>query len=127
MNQQKHSKQKVKESATDLDARKIAIETLVKPLGESLQRFDGKLGEIELKREGAYSEMRTLLDAMKNWTEDLKSGTNQLVSALKTSHVRGKYGEISLRRVVEAAGLSPHCDFEEQTSVSTDTGKLALT
>lgn len=115
---------KVKESATDLDARKVAIETLVKPLGDSLQKFDGKLGEIELKREGAYSEMKTLLDAMKRSTEDLKYGTTQLVSALKTSHVRGKYGEISLRRVVEAAGLSPHCDFDEQTSVSTETGKL---
>jgi len=115
---------KVKESATELETRKTAIETLVKPLSESLKNFDGKLGEIELKREGAYSEMRTLLDAMKSTTDNLNSGTNQLVSALKTSHVRGKYGEISLRRVVEVAGLSPYCDFEEQVSVSTESGKL---
>lgn len=115
---------KVKESATDLDARKVAIETLIKPLGDSLKNFDTKLQDIEVKREGAYKGMETLLDAMKSTTENLNSGTNQLVSALKTSHVRGKYGEISLRRVVEAAGLSPHCDFEEQTSVSTETGKL---
>lgn len=115
---------KVKESATELETRKIAIETLVRPLSESLKNFDGKLGEIELKREGAYSEMKTLLDAMKSTTDNLNSGTNQLVSALKTSHVRGKYGEISLRRVVEVAGLSPYCDFEEQVSVNTEGGKL---
>jgi|CXWL01.1.fsa_nt_gi DNA recombination protein RmuC len=115
---------KVKESATELETRKTAIETLVKPLTESLKNFDGKLGEIELKREGAYSEMKTLLDAMKSTTDSLNSGTNQLVSALKTSHVRGKYGEISLRRVVEVAGLSPYCDFDEQISVTTETGRL---
>lgn len=115
---------KVKESELDLDARKLAIETLVKPLSESLQKFDGKLGEIELKREGAYEGMKTLLGAMQNATENLNTGTNQLVSALKTSHVRGKYGEISLVRVVEAAGLSPHCDYDVQTTVSTESGNL---
>lgn len=115
---------KVKESASELETRKAAIETLVKPLSESLKNFDGKISEIELKREGAYSEMKTLLSAMKDTATNLDLGTKQLVSALKTSHVRGKYGEISLRRVVEVAGLSPHCDFAEQVSVNTEAGKL---
>lgn len=113
-----------KESAAELEKRKQAIEHLVKPLGDSLSQFDKKLGEIELKREGAYVEMRTLLDAIKSTTNELGEGTKQLVGALKTSHVRGKYGEISLRRVVEVAGLSPYCDFQEQASLATDEGKL---
>jgi DNA recombination protein RmuC len=113
-----------KESAAELEKRKQAIEHLVKPLGDSLSQFDKKLGEIELKREGAYVEMRTLLDAIKSTTNELGEGTKQLVGALKTSHVRGKYGEISLRRVVEVAGLSPYCDFQEQVSLSTEDGKL---
>lgn len=115
---------KVKESATDLDARKIAIETLVKPLGESLQKFDGKLGEIELKREGAYSEMKTLVGAMKETTERLETGTRSLVGALKTSHTRGRYGEIALRRLIESAGMMPYSDFFEQPSVTTEDGRL---
>jgi DNA recombination protein RmuC len=113
-----------KESAAELEKRKQAIEHLIKPLGDSLSQFDKKLGEIELKREGAYAEMRTLLDAIRSTTTELGEGTKQLVGALKTSHVRGKYGEISLRRVVEVAGLSPYCDFQEQVSFSTEDGKL---
>jgi len=116
--------EKAAESAAELEQRKQAIDLLVKPLGESLGHFQQKLGEIENKRERAYGQMETLLAAMKTTTENLNSGTNQLVSALKTSHVRGKYGEISLRRVVEVAGLSPYCDFSEQVSVSTDDGRL---
>lgn len=115
---------KVKESASELESRKTAIETLVKPLSESLTKFDEKLNDIEKDRVGAYEGMKTLLVAMKSSTDDLNTGTNQLVSALKTSHVRGKYGEISLRRVVEVAGLSPYCDFDEQISVTTETGRL---
>lgn len=113
-----------KESAAELEQQKQAIEHLVKPLGESLFKFDKKLSEIELKREGAYAEMHTLLDAIRSTTNELGEGTKQLVGALKTSHVRGKYGEISLRRVVEVAGLSPYCDFQEQVSFSTEDGKL---
>lgn len=115
---------KVKESATELETRKTAIESLVKPLGESLTKFDQKLNDIEIKREGAYKEMATLLDAMKNTTENLNTGTTKLVNALTTSQVRGKYGEISLRRVVEVAGMSPYCDFDEQVTVKTTDGTL---
>jgi DNA recombination protein RmuC len=115
---------KVVESAGELEKRKQAIDTLVEPLGKSLENFDKKLGEIEIKREGAYSEMKTLVEAMKGTTDRLETGTRTLVTALKTSHVRGKYGEISLRRVVEAAGLSPYCDFNEQTAVISEDGRL---
>lgn len=112
------------DSKNDLDKRQQAIDSLVKPLNESLNRFDGKIQEIEKAREGAYSEIKVFLDAMKGTTEKLQKETNTLVSALKTSHTRGKYGEIGLKRVVEFAGMSPFCDFEEQTSVQGENGLL---
>ncbi|MFN0277799.1 MAG: DNA recombination protein RmuC [Pyrinomonadaceae bacterium] len=115
---------KVEESASQLEQRKTAIETLVKPLSESLKNFDGKLSEIELKREGAYSEMKTLVGAMRDTTERLETGTRSLVGALKTSHTRGRYGEIALRRLIESAGLMPYSDFYEQPSVETEDGRL---
>ena len=89
-----------------------------------MNKFDGKIQEIEKAREGAYSEIKFFLDSMKGTTEKLQKETNTLVSALKTSHTRGKYGEIGLKRVVEFAGMSSFCDFEEQTSVQGENGLL---
>ncbi len=115
---------KISESKLDLESRQQAIDTLIKPLGNSLADFNSKIQEIELKREGAYSGMREMITAMSSTTQKLADGTTNLVSALKTSHVRGKYGEISLRRVIEVAGLNPYCDFTEQQSIATEDGIL---
>lgn len=115
---------KVKENALEMDARKEAIETLVKPLSESLKNFDGKVSDIEIKREGAYTEMKTLITEMKTTNQRLEDGTRNLVTALKTSHTRGRYGEIALRRLIETAGLTPYSDFFEQPSVTTEDGRL---
>lgn len=115
---------KISESKVDLANRQEAIDSLIKPLGTSLADFNAKAQEIELKREGAYSGMKELITAMSNTTQKLADGTTSLVSALKTSHVRGKYGEISLRRVIEVAGLNPYCDFTEQQSIATEDGLL---
>jgi DNA recombination protein RmuC len=114
----------ITESKTDLEKRQQAIDTMVKPLSESLKSFDGKILEIEKARVGAYSEMKTLLGNMQGTTDKLQKETNTLVTALKTSQVRGKYGEIGLRRVVEFAGMSEFCDFDEQASVTTEDGRL---
>lgn len=114
----------INESKNDLEKRQQAIDSIVKPLSESLSKFDGKIQEIEKAREGAYSEIKVFLDAMKGTTDKLQKETNTLVSALKTSHTRGKYGEIGLKRVVEFAGMSSFCDFEEQTSVQSEGGLL---
>ncbi|MEO8231474.1 MAG: DNA recombination protein RmuC [Ignavibacteriota bacterium] len=114
----------INESKTDLDKRQQAIDSMIKPLNDSLTKFDGKIQEIEVARQGAYSEIKVFLDNMKGTTEKLQKETNTLVTALKTSQVRGKYGEIGLRRVVEFAGMSEFCDFEEQASITTDEGKL---
>ncbi len=114
----------VKESKSDLEKRQQAIDSVVNPLKESLTSFDGKIQEIEKARQGAYSEIKVMLGNMQGMTEKLEKGTSTLVTALKTSHVRGRYGEIGLRRVVEFAGMNEYCDFEEQVSVTTDEGRL---
>lgn len=111
-------------SDKDLEKRQTAIESMVKPLTESLTKFDTKIQDIEKARVGAYSEMNVLLRNMQGTTDKLQKETNTLVTALKTSQVRGKYGEIGLKRVVEFAGMSEYCDFDEQASVTTEDGKL---
>jgi DNA recombination protein RmuC len=114
----------VAEAKGDLEKRTQAIDSLVKPLGESLNKMDEKINALETKREGAYSHMSTLLDQMKLSTAALDKETRSLVTALKTSHTRGRYGEIALRRLVEFAGMLDQCDFEEQVMAEGDGGRL---
>ncbi len=97
---------------------------VVDPLRESLAKMDNKINELESKREGAYQGMRTLMDNMQRSAQALDKGTQSLVSALKTSSTRGRYGEIGLRRVVEFAGMTEHCDFLEQPTVASADGIL---
>lgn len=108
----------------ELDKKHQAIGLVVKPLADSLQKIDTKINELESKREGAYSQVTTLIDQIKQSTAALDKETRSLVSALKTSTTRGRYGEIALRRLVEFAGMLEHCDFEEQVSKETETGRL---
>ena len=77
-----------------------AIEGLVKPLAESLGKMETKINDLENKREKAYSNISTILDGMQQTAQALDKGTQGLISALKNSSTRGKYGEIGLRRVV---------------------------
>jgi len=114
----------VTEAKGDLAKRQQAIDSLVKPLGESLIKMDEKINSLESKREGAYGNISTLLDQVKLSTVSLDKETKNLVSALKTSHTRGRYGEIALRRLVEFAGMVDQCDFVEQQSTDTENGRL---
>ena len=114
----------ISETKNDLDKRQLAIDNLVKPLGESLEKMDEKISQLELKREGAYGHLNGLLDQMRMTTLALDKETRNLVSALKTSHTRGRYGEIALRRLVEFSGMLDQCDFVEQQSAEGETGKL---
>lgn len=116
--------EKTTEAKGELEKKEQAIKSLVTPLTESLTKMDEKINALETKREGAYSNMSTLLDQMKQSTVALDKETRSLVSALKTSTSRGRYGEIALRRLVEFSGMVEHCDFEEQVTVEGDTGRL---
>jgi DNA recombination protein RmuC len=86
--------------------------------------MDEKINALENKREGAYSNINTVLEGMQKSTQALDKGTQNLVNALKNSSTRGRYGEIGLRRVVEFAGMIEHCDFIEQVSVAGEDGHL---
>ncbi|MFT4176957.1 MAG: DNA recombination protein RmuC [Luteolibacter sp.] len=111
------------EARGDIERRKLAIESLVKPVAESLGKFEMRIGEIEKAREGAYAELKEQVRALGEGQLGLQRETSALVKALRQPTGRGQWGEIQLRRVVELAGMQEHCDFDTQHTATTDEGK----
>ncbi len=111
-------------SVAELEQRRQAVEALVKPLTEQLGKVEAQLSAVERTRTEAYAELREQVKAMSQTSERLRLETGQLVTALRAPQVRGRWGEMQLRRVVESAGMVEHCDFDEQASVRTDDGVL---
>jgi len=107
----------------DLEKRQQAIGELVDPVRKSLDKVEGRIGEIEKLREGAYAELREQLTTQARTVSELNTRTTELVGALKSPIARGRWGEIALKRVVEMAGMLNHCDFSEQESSDTDEGR----
>ncbi|MDE3189809.1 MAG: DNA recombination protein RmuC [Acidobacteriota bacterium] len=108
-----------------LGQKEHAVEQLVAPIRESLKQVDGKIQQLEVARQGAYSELRTQVAQLAQAQQELRSETGNLVGALRDRpNVRGRWGEIQLKRVVEMAGMVEHCDFETQKHVPTEEGRL---
>ncbi|HET9931278.1 MAG TPA: DNA recombination protein RmuC, partial [Polyangiaceae bacterium] len=118
--------EKHQESArNELEARQKAVDELVRPMRESLEKVDGKLGEIEKVRIGAYAALdQQLKSLVETHLPALRGETANLVKALRQPAVRGRWGEIQLKRVVEMAGMLGHCDFKEQESRATEDGRI---
>ena len=108
----------------DLETRQKAIDGLVNPLKESLGRYEQQILEMEKARQKSYGaldeQLRTLAQANKRLEEETRHLASALSSPLKA---RGRWGELTLRRVVELAGMSEHCDFTEQETITTEAGR----
>ncbi len=103
-----------------LGPRDTAIEGLLKPLAEALRRSDEHTRELERKREQAYGSLDARLQELATQSRELGRETGNLAAALRSSQTRGKWGEIALKKIVELAGMTEHCDFDEQVSVEGD-------
>jgi DNA recombination protein RmuC len=108
----------------DLAQRQQAIESLVAPLRESLERVQTQLTAVERERVGSYAQLLEQVTTMRTTSEQLRRDTNQLVTALRAPQVRGRWGEMQLERAVEAAGMTEHVDYVTQATVSGPDGRL---
>jgi DNA recombination protein RmuC len=108
----------------DLDARQKAVADMVAPVRDSLNKVDAQIQQMEVARGDAYGELRAQVQSLISTQKELQSQTGNLVRALRTPNVRGRWGEIQLRRVVEIAGMLSYCDFAEQETVTTESGRL---
>jgi DNA recombination protein RmuC len=101
----------------ELAQKEIAVKNLVDPIAQSLREMNHQIQELEQARSGAYGSLSTQVVA-------LQAETGNLVRALRDPQTRGRWGELQLRRVLELAGMLEYCDFEQQVSVTTDSGRL---
>jgi DNA recombination protein RmuC len=109
-------------AAGELDKRRIAVEHLVSPLKETLTRVEAQLRESDAERGRSHAALAEQVGIARESSEQLRVQTQALVTALRRPEARGRWGEMQLKRVVELAGMSARCDFDEQVSVATDDG-----
>jgi DNA recombination protein RmuC len=107
----------------DLGKRQEAIHGVVRPLAESLAKFEEHVRTIEKDRLEAYSGLTEHLKLLSASQQQLQKETANLVTALRKPQIRGRWGEMTLRRVVELAGMSEHCDFAEQVTANSEEGR----
>lgn len=111
-------------AGSDLQQRQQAIDAVVRPLQDSLQRYGEQLRLLEQARQSAYGGLDQHLRSLAESQQRLQQETGNLVKALRSPTVRGQWGELTLKRVAELAGMVDHCDFAEQPSVTGDDGRF---
>ncbi len=107
-----------------LARRQEALDGLVKPLQESLKRYEAELRQLETSRQQAYGSLEEQLRTLNARSAELQRETGGLVTALRSPQVRGRWGELTLRRAAELAGMTPYCDYLEQVTVEGEGGRL---
>jgi DNA recombination protein RmuC len=112
------------EAKGDLEARQRAVADMVAPVRDSLSKVDAQIQQMEIARGEAYGDLKAQVQSLIATQSELRSETGNLVRALRTPNVRGRWGEIQLRRVVEIAGMLPYCDFAEQETITGESGRL---
>jgi DNA recombination protein RmuC len=112
-----------KDAVNEIGRRQQAFDELIKPIRDTLTQVDQKLGESEKGRIQSSTVISTLLRDIHQQQERMRAETQNLVRALRTPSVRGRWGEMQLRRVVELAGMLDHCDFDEQPTLIGDLGR----
>jgi DNA recombination protein RmuC len=114
----------VSDTKGKLGEHQAAMDGMIKPLSETLKRYEEQIRVMEENRHKAYGSLEEQLRTLASTHENLQRETSNLVSALRKPQVRGRWGEMQLRRVAELSGMSVHCDFTEQHSVDTDKGRI---
>ncbi len=109
---------------TALREREAALGQMVEPIRKALEKTEQQLMGFERDRRDAFTSLRTQIEQLTLGQNALQRETRNLVGALRRPEVRGRWGELTLRRVVEVAGLSEHCDFTEQSTISTSDGAM---
>ena len=112
------------EAKADLQTREQAIEQLVKPINDALTKTSQQITDIEKERQQAFGQINSTIRHMHEGQQSLKQETQNLVQALRRPEVRGQWGEMTLRRLAELSGMIAHCDFYEQPSQATETGRI---
>jgi len=107
-----------------LGEKEASIQNIVSSLDDALKRYEQHVKELENKRSSDYGSLDAQIKSLLNANQQLQKETGNLVTALRRPEVRGRWGEITLRRVVELSGMSEHCDFTEQVSVDTESGRI---
>lgn len=107
-----------------LGEHQAAMDGMIKPLHDMLKRYEEQIRQIEENRHKAYGSLEQQLRSLASTHENLQKETSNLVSALRKPQVRGRWGEMQLKRVAELSGMSMHCDFTEQYSIDTEKGRI---
>ena len=113
-----------REATIDLTRRQQELGTLVTPIKDTLQLVDAKLKEVEKTRIDDSASMRSMLGLVGHTQQQLQQETQNLVRALRSPGVRGQWGEVQLRKVVELSGMLENCDFDQQPTIFAESGRL---